>query len=85
MYTKFDKCLETHNCYKVETIGDAYMLVSGLPERKWYWIKYISLFCWILGARNHAVEIIDMAFDMLDSIVTVTNPTNNEKLKIRIG
>ncbi len=34
MYTKFDKCLETHNCYKVETIGDAYMLASGLPERK---------------------------------------------------
>ena len=26
-----------------------------------------------------------MAFDMLDAIVTVTNPTNNEKLKIRIG
>lgn len=38
-----------------------------------------------LGARNHAAEIIDMAFDMLDAIVTVTNPTNNEKLKIRIG
>ena len=28
---------------------------------------------------------MDMAFDMLDAIVTVTNPTNNEKLKIRIG
>ncbi|CAF3149719.1 unnamed protein product [Rotaria socialis] len=69
MYTKFDKCLEAHNCFKVETIGDAYMLVSGVPER----------------AKNHAAEIIDMAFDMLDSIVTVTNPTNNEKLKIRIG
>ncbi|CAF4524194.1 unnamed protein product, partial [Rotaria sp. Silwood2] len=69
MYTKFDKCLESHNCYKVETIGDAYMLVSGLPER----------------ARNHAAEIIDMAFDMLDTIITVSNPTHNEKLKIRIG
>ncbi|CAF1038249.1 unnamed protein product [Rotaria magnacalcarata] len=69
MYTKFDKCLENHNCYKVETIGDAYMLVSGLPER----------------ARNHAAEIIDMAFDMLDAIITVSNPTSNERLKIRIG
>ncbi|CAF0750645.1 unnamed protein product [Adineta ricciae] len=69
MYTKFDKCLETHNCYKVETIGDAYMLVSGLPER----------------ARNHAAEIIDMGLDMLDAIVTVANPTTGEKLKIRIG
>lgn len=38
-----------------------------------------------VGARNHAAEIIDMAFDMLDSIVTVSNPTNNEKLRIRIG
>lgn len=26
-----------------------------------------------------------MAFDMLDAIVTVVNPTTNEKLKIRIG
>ena len=26
-----------------------------------------------------------MAFDMLDGIVTVTNPTNSDKLKIRIG
>jgi hypothetical protein len=39
----------------------------------------------LIGVRNHAAEIINMAFDMLDSIVTVTNPTNNEKLKIRIG
>jgi hypothetical protein len=38
-----------------------------------------------IGARNHAVEILDMAFDMLDAIVTVTNPIDNTKLKIRIG
>ena len=87
MYTKFDKCLEAHNCYKVETIGDAYMLVSGLPERtSSIPHKIVSLRrLRHSGARNHAGEIIDMAFDMLDSIVTVTNPTNNEKLKIRIG
>jgi guanylate cyclase, other len=86
MYTKFDKCLESHNCYKVETIGDAYMLVSGLPERTSLSLEQVhKITIFMVGARNHAAEIIDMAFDMLDSIVTVSNPTNNEKLKIRIG
>ena len=87
MYTKFDKCLEAHNCYKVETIGDAYMLVSGLPEREYFFFGGVLRRCcfFSVGARNHAAEIVDMAFDMLDAIVTVTNPLNNEKLKIRIG
>ena len=69
MYTRFDKSLESHNVYKVETIGDAYMVVSGLPERN----------------NNHATEIIDMAFDMLNNISTLINPATNEPLKIRIG
>jgi hypothetical protein len=47
--------------------------------------KTFSIKFLFVGARNHAAEIIDMAFDMLDAIVTVNNPTNNEKLKIRIG
>ncbi len=69
MYTKFDKCLESHNVYKVETIGDAYMVVSGLPEK----------------TNNHGVEIIEMAFDMLDAISTLLNPVTMEPMKIRVG
>ena len=53
----------------METIGDAYMIVSGLPERN----------------DQHAKEIIDMAFDMLDNIATILNPTTKVPLRIRVG
>ena len=39
-------------------LGDAYMVVSGLPEKN----------------ENHANEIIEMGFDMLNAISTIINP-----------
>lgn len=54
---------------KVETIGDAYMVVSGLPER----------------TNKHAEEIIEMGFDMLNGISTLENPATLEPMKIRVG
>jgi len=32
LYAQFDKLADTHNVYKIRTIGDAYMCVSGLDR-----------------------------------------------------
>nr|XP_020443480.1 heat-stable enterotoxin receptor-like [Monopterus albus] len=55
IYKNFDSILDHHDVYKVETIGDAYMVASGLPKRN--------------GTR-HAVDIAHMALDILTFVGT---------------
>lgn len=55
----------------METIGDAYMVVSGLPVR---------------NGMNHAREIARMSLALRDTVMTFSirhRPT--EQLKLRIG
>lgn len=45
--------------FQVETIGDAYMVVSGAPEKE----------------DNHAEKVCDMALDMVDAITDLKDPS----------
>ncbi|XP_076164769.1 atrial natriuretic peptide receptor 1 isoform X1 [Ptiloglossa arizonensis] len=71
LYTCFDSIIENFDVYKVETIGDAYMVVSGLPVR---------------NGTNHAREIARMSLALRDTVMTFSiRHRPSEQLKLRIG
>lgn len=53
----------------METIGDAYMVVSGAPEKDY----------------NHGEKVCDMALDMVEAITDLKDPSTGTHLRIRVG
>ncbi|XP_036867475.2 guanylate cyclase soluble subunit beta-2-like isoform X1 [Manis javanica] len=69
MYSRFDRLTSVHEVYKVETIGDAYMVVGGVP----------------VPVRNHAQRVANFALGMRTSAREVMNPVTREPIQIRVG
>ena len=71
LYTCFDSIIQYFDVYNVETIGDAYMVVSGLPES---------------NGQNHAPEIARMSLRILEKVgMFRIRHRPDDQLKIRIG
>ncbi|ERL83905.1 uncharacterized protein LOC125502904 isoform X2 [Dendroctonus ponderosae] len=71
IYKQFDSRIECYDVYKVETIGDSYMVASGLPVK---------------NGNKHVSEIASMALDLLAGSRHFKIPhRKSEKLQIRSG
>lgn len=55
-------CVVDESDFQVETIGDAYMVVSGAP----------------MSEDNHAEKVCDMALDMVDAITDLKDPSTGK-------
>ncbi|XP_047192530.1 guanylate cyclase soluble subunit beta-2 isoform X2 [Scophthalmus maximus] len=69
MYSKFDRLTSIHDVYKVETIGDAYMVVGGVP----------------VPTDTHAHRVANFALGMRIAAREVTNPVTGKPIQIRVG
>ncbi|CAD5113472.1 DgyrCDS2637 [Dimorphilus gyrociliatus] len=71
LYTCFDSIIDNFDVYKVETIGDAYMVVSGVPVR---------------NGKEHASQIALMSIQLVNAAKSFVIPhMPGEPLKIRVG
>ncbi|KAG2429902.1 hypothetical protein HXX76_010682 [Chlamydomonas incerta] len=71
LFSSFDELTQKNNVYKVETIGDALMCVSGCPKEE--------------EPREAAARMARMAQDMINCVANFQCPIPGVKLKIRIG
>ena len=61
LFKKFDQIIKENNLEKIKTIGDAYMLVGGLPTPR----------------PDHAEAVANMAIDMFDAIDRLNKQRNS--------
>ena len=64
LYTVMDSKIDNHDVYKVETISDSYMVVSGVPKP---------------NGDKHATEICNMALSLQKACRAIQRPDTKPK------
>ncbi|GLI61095.1 hypothetical protein VaNZ11_003375 [Volvox africanus] len=84
LYTRFDSLTDVYGVYKVETIGDCYMVAGGLVARDGDGYGRT-----VRGQGNtdplHAMRVVAFARAMLEEAAKVALPSTGEPVQVRVG
>ncbi|OTF75674.1 hypothetical protein BLA29_002519 [Euroglyphus maynei] len=69
LYIQFDNQTNYYGTFKVETVGDAYVVISGVPE----------------SADDHADRVVEMGLAMVHVTRTIISPKDGKHIQMRIG
>ncbi|GIL81264.1 hypothetical protein Vretifemale_10317, partial [Volvox reticuliferus] len=84
LYTRFDSLTDVYGVYKVETIGDCYMVAGGLVARDGDGYGPA-----VRGQGDtdplHAMRVLAFARAMLEEAAKVALPSTGEPVQVRVG
>ncbi|UXI22967.1 tRNA cytosine-5-methyltransferase NSUN2 [Sarcoptes scabiei] len=69
LYIQFDNQTNYYGTFKVCTIGDAYVVISGVPE----------------PISDHADRVVEMGLAMVHVTRTIISPSDGKNIEMRIG
>lgn len=69
LFRAFDELAHTYSIFKVETVGDSYMAVCGLPE----------------PTPEHALRMADFSLALLEAMADVCREVGDVDLQLRVG
>ncbi len=68
-FTAFDRIVSRYGLEKMKTIGDSYMFVSGMPDRR----------------PSHPVDAVLAALEMVETVRTMARPEEGIEWQMRVG
>jgi adenylate cyclase len=68
-FTAFDRIVSRYGLEKMKTIGDSYMFVSGMPDRR----------------PSHPVDAVLAALEMVEAVRTMARPQEGIEWQMRVG
>ena len=68
-FTAFDRIVSRYGLEKMKTIGDSYMFVSGMPDRR----------------PSHPVDAVLAALEMVETVRTMARPDEGIEWQMRVG